>query len=125
MKITCFPRCLVLAQLLLLSACSTLGNIELPSAPVISLNGSTVIFNGPTSSKNARAFAEFINENDFITRLKITSSGGDVFGGMDIGNIVHQHKLDVEVHDYCLSSCANYIATAANTVIVKKNGLIG
>ena len=125
MKITCFPRCLFLAALFLLSACSTLGNIELPTTPVISLNGSTVIFNGPTSAKNARAFVEFIKENDFITRLQITSNGGDVFGGMDIGNIVHQHKLDVEVHDYCFSSCANYIATAANTVIVKKNGLIG
>ena len=125
MKITSFPRCLFLAAVLLLSACSTLGNIELPTTPVISLNGSTVIFNGPTSAKNARAFAEFVKENDFVTRLQITSNGGDVFGGMAIGNIVHQHKLDVEVHDYCVSSCANYIATAANKVIVKNNGLIG
>lgn len=102
-----------------------LTNTELPVKRVISLNGSTVIFNGPTSAKNARALTTFIKENAFITRLQITSNGGDVFGGMEIGTIVFQRKLDVEVHDYCFSSCANYIATAANTVIVKRNGLIG
>jgi hypothetical protein len=44
--------------------------------------------------------------------LIITSGGGDVEAGIALGLWVWDHKLDIEVPEYCLSSCANYVFPA-------------
>ncbi|MCH8537198.1 MAG: hypothetical protein LAT66_05425, partial [Alkalimonas sp.] len=33
--------------------------------------------------------------------------------GIKIGHLIHEHAIDIEVVDYCISCCANYLFTAA------------
>lgn len=47
-----------------------------------------------------------------IDTLVITSRGGLVDWGIDLGNIVFDNKLNVQVDKYCNSSCANYVFPA-------------
>lgn len=44
--------------------------------------------------------------------LAITSSGGDIVAGLDLGEWVLQNELVIEVEDFCASSCANYVFVA-------------
>ena len=44
---------------------------------------------------------------------------------MALGNWVHDHKLDVKVMEYCLSSCANYVFPAGAHKIVSNFAVIG
>lgn len=48
-----------------------------------------------------------------IKRFVITSPGGDIDAGIKIGYLMHENKIDIEVIDRCVSSCANYLFTAA------------
>jgi hypothetical protein len=59
------------------------------------------------------------------TVLAIRSPGGEVNTGMALGTWVHAHRLDVKVMEYCLSSCANYVFSAAKEKIVSNVALIG
>jgi hypothetical protein len=46
-------------------------------------------------------------------RMIISSAGGSIYLGMDVGEWVRDNGIEVEVDRGCLSSCANYIFTAA------------
>ena len=50
-----------------------------------------------------------------VRTLAIRSPGGDVAVGIAFGEWVHGRGLDVVVVDFCISSCANYVFTAART----------
>lgn len=60
-----------------------------------------------------------------ITWLEITSTGGEITLGMDLGDFIHEHQLNVSVKEYCLSSCANYVFTSARKKELGKHALIG
>lgn len=45
--------------------------------------------------------------------LRLTSSGGEVEAAIRLAGWIYTNKIDIEVVDYCLSSCANYLFTAA------------
>ncbi|WP_232364949.1 hypothetical protein [Salinimonas marina] len=60
-----------------------------------------------------------------IKWLSITSKGGEVNEGMDLGSIVFDHPLNVAVDKYCLFSCANYVFSAAPAQRISKHALIG
>jgi hypothetical protein len=56
--------------------------------------------------------------------LRISSDGGSAHLGMDLGGWVFQHQLDVEIIDYCVSSCANYVFTAGKTKFLNPNSVV-
>ncbi len=56
--------------------------------------------------------------------LVISSGGGDVLLGLDVGNWIYDNNLSVVIEKACLSSCANYIFTAANRKGLNKNSII-
>lgn len=60
-----------------------------------------------------------------FTTLAITSPGGEVNAGMDLGEIVFTHQLSVKIEDYCLSSCANYVFTTAPQHQISNWAVIG
>ena len=45
--------------------------------------------------------------------------------GMDLGDIIFANSLNVEVDEFCFSSCANYVFPAGKTKILNKNSMIG
>lgn len=74
---------------------------------------------------NRRLSSLYDGLKDKPKTLAIRSRGGDVVPGMELGEWVHAHKLDVKVMEFCLSSCANYVFTAGAHKIVSSNAMIG
>jgi hypothetical protein len=117
--------------IILLTSCSGSSIKDKPisskslEASIKFIDSDTVYYNAPTSQQHANYFAELVQNNPSVTTLIINSGGGDVFGGMSIGYIVYDKKLNVIVRELCASSCANYIVTASPSVTVEKGGLLG
>ncbi len=76
------------------------------------LPGDVAHYQGPISlEENRRFFAAVANRP--LRRLVIRSSGGEVEAAIALGTWVFEQQLDLEVTEYCLSSCANYVFPAA------------
>jgi hypothetical protein len=80
---------------------------------------------GLDAQANARLFALYDGLPKKPTVLAIRSRGGDVVPGMELGEWVHAHKLDVKVMEFCLSSCANYVFTAGSRKTVSNFATVG
>ena len=115
---------LTILLIIFICACTSKSNIE--KSAIFLQPQNSIKFVGSTSLENAQAFEKLLAANtDSINTLIINSGGGNVFGGMKIGRLIHEHKLEVIVENLCASSCANYIVTAATRVKIKKDGLLG
>lgn len=82
-----------------------------PAVADIRLAAGTVYYAGPISAGLNQQLFTAVKGNT-VKRLVITSSGGEVEAGIALGLWVFDRGLDVEVTDYCLSSCANYVFPA-------------
>jgi hypothetical protein len=74
---------------------------------------------------NARLFALYDSEKDKPATLSIRSEGGPTTLGLALGQWVRDHKLDVKVLEFCLSSCANYVFPAGAHKVVSNFAVIG
>jgi hypothetical protein len=74
-------------------------------------DGDAVVYRGGLAA-GANARVRELLEEGGVRRLRITSGGGEIGLGMDLGELVHRHALDVEVAGVCASSCANYVFPA-------------
>lgn len=114
----------VISILLLFCGCSSTpqnkgGEINL-------IDNQTIEYIGTTSKENAKRLESLLTKHaKEINTLVVTSTGGEVFGGLYIGQLVHEFGLKVVVKRYCMSSCANYIVTASHDVTVSKDALLG
>lgn len=58
-------------------------------------------------------------------RIIIRSLGGNLLIGIELGNMIFDNQMDIEIDGICMSACANYLFTAANNkVLSEKSGLI-
>lgn len=57
-------------------------------------------------------------------RLIIKSPGGDLEAGMKFASFINKNKMSVEVVDYCISSCANYVFLAGYEKRLNANSLV-
>ncbi|MEM9103354.1 MAG: hypothetical protein AAGB12_13635 [Pseudomonadota bacterium] len=78
-----------------------------------------------TENNNEELFTAYHKASKKPSRLKITSKGGDIKHGMALGKFVWKNKLDIEVGEYCLSSCANYVFTAGKRKILNQTSTLG
>ena len=61
----------------------------------VAVQDHVLIYDGPLSPEaNARA-AELLKQSDKIDTLKINSRGGEIGLGIDLGNLVFDHQLNV------------------------------
>jgi len=74
---------------------------------------------------NARLFALYDSLKDKPAVLSIRSRGGTTGNGLALGRWVRDHKLDVKVMEYCMSSCANYVFPAGIHKLVSNFAVIG
>ena len=117
-------RYLLVTLLLTLSGCAVQPQ---PFSVVIDpLSPSSIRYSGEINPENVTLFEKLIaNAPTRIDTLIINSVGGDVLAGIRFGGLVYQYKLKVVVDKVCASSCANYVVTASDDVIVKSGGLLG
>ncbi|MGB5473448.1 MAG: hypothetical protein WBQ78_08215 [Gammaproteobacteria bacterium] len=82
-----------------------------PATADIRLEAETVYYTGPIAAiQNQELFG--LVSGRAVNRLMITSAGGEVEAGIALGLWIHESGIDVEVPEYCLSSCANYVFPA-------------
>lgn len=78
----------------------------------VHVEGDTVRLIGPINAEVARDF-ERATQGQALRRLEVDSGGGDVAAGMAMARIVAAMGLEITVLRRCMSSCANYLFTAA------------
>ncbi len=98
-----------------------------PDAPPIeysvTVEGNSIIYDGELSSNGLEEIKDLYTAE--IDRLVINSPGGEINVGMDFGEFIFDNKLDVEVKELAFSSAANYVITAADTLYLHKDAVIG
>jgi hypothetical protein len=104
----------------MLAACATKRPV------VVLLEGSdAIVYRGSISAEaNKRIFGMYEKAKVKPRLLRISSDGGDVNLGMDLGDWVFRHQLDVEIIDKCLSSCANYVFPAGKTKFLNPDSIL-
>src|SRR6476619_4161144 len=82
-------------------------------AQVFMDNGELNYIGEISAEANNQAFALFATLSEKPSVLNSRSKGGDTEAGMARGKWVHRQGLSVKVLEFCFSSCANYVFTAA------------
>lgn len=98
-------------RLLALLLCLAAAPAWAGDATVVERAGDAIVYRGHLDAQANARVAELLQDGG-VRWLRITSGGGEVNLGMDLGELVRAHRLDVEVADYCASSCANYVFPA-------------
>lgn len=88
-------------------------------------NGELNYVGNITQAGNQEVFALFDALDKKPAVLSIRSKGGNTDAGIALGTWIHQQGLVVKVLEYCFSSCANYVFTAAPKKIVSNFAVIG
>lgn len=120
-----------LALVVLLAACAPLPQGSGPSASSSAVDaptrvhrqGDTIVYTGPLSDAANRQVAALLDAR--TTTLRISSRGGEIGLGMDLGDLVFGRGLNVEVGAHCFSSCANYVFPAGKRKILRRHSLLG
>lgn len=91
----------------------------------VGIEDGNLIYQGEiTEASNNVIFSLFRAAEFKPNRLLISSQGGDIGAGMDLGQWVRDNNLDVEVTRVCASSCANYVLPAANKKYLRKDSIL-
>lgn len=118
-------RVLLPTLILALTGCQSTQTIW-PTANTIMVIDDTLVFDGMITGDSVLEAVRAVRESGAkITKLRITSQGGDMGVGIEFGYFVKENDLDVEISELCFSSCANYIIPAAKSVVVNANSMIG
>lgn len=96
------------------------------AAAGVSIENNALVYEGSISKKNnGRVIKLYEAAKEKPAVLVITSGGGNVDLGMDLGEFVLEHNLDVKVNTFCFSSCANYVFTAGRNKWLGEKAILG
>jgi hypothetical protein len=89
--------------------------------------GDTVHYTGNLSPASTAAFDAAVAgvARGQVTRLVISSGGGDTVAGRHVGRWVRDMGLVVEVDVICFSSCADYIFPAGRARVIRADAFVG
>lgn len=93
----------------------------------VQVQGDTVYYTGNFSKASTRAFDAAVAgiARGQVTRLVISSGGGDTVAGRHVGRWVRDMALVVEVDVICFSSCADYIFPAGRARVIRADAFVG
>lgn len=83
----------------------------------------TAYYTGAIDKAQNRTFFETVAGRS-VKRLIISSRGGEVAAAIELGFWVVDQRLDVEVPDYCLSACANYVFPAGQKKVIHTGAIV-
>lgn len=113
---------------LLISGCATIDSSEKTAKPktkvFIDQNYALNYVGSINEDANSRLFELYHKASSKPTKLKISSPGGNVMEGLQLGNWVFDNKLDVMVDKVCASSCANYVFPAGKIKYLHKHSAL-
>ena len=85
---------------------------------------STITFSGTISNESSVQLISVMKKR-FFKKLIITSYGGDALAGLKLAVELRKRKIAVEVNEYCISTCANYIFLGAEKKALLPNAILG
>jgi hypothetical protein len=110
------PLHLILCISVILSTAGTYNlkkSFDSRRVSLVSLTNGTLLIQGRLNNELLNSFYAIAEKNDLSgVKVKLRSQGGSTKVGMIIGREIYRLQLDVEVDEYCISSCANYLFTA-------------
>lgn len=100
--------------------------LSVPVAAKVWLDGEVIHYKGQISASNNKSLMTLYQQaQPKPKRLVIQSGGGNIDLGMDLADFVLKQQLDVEVPDFCFSSCANYVFVAGKTKWLGEKAVLG
>lgn len=112
---------------LIVSGCTASpGDPPEPERYEVLREGERIIYRGLMSGKAIDEVAALLQKHgDSIEWLEIESPGGDVMWGLDLGELVLEHELNVSViNTGCHSTCANYVFTAGRRKVIEEGSVV-
>jgi len=93
----------------------------------VQVQGDTVYYTGNLSKASSAVFDAAVAgaARGQLTRMVISSGGGDTVEGRHVGRWVRDMGLVVEVDVICFSSCADYVFPAARARVIRANAFVG
>ncbi|HDT0378069.1 TPA: hypothetical protein QIB30_003280 [Klebsiella variicola] len=86
----------------------------------------TLYVDGNISKNDDKVLSEIIENHLIPVRtISINSGGGDIETAINIGRIIYDKGISIEVRRLCLSSCANYLFPAARNKIINYGSIVG
>jgi ATP-dependent protease ClpP protease subunit len=100
---------------------------EQAGAPaVVTITGARLSYVGEImETTNPELFKRYAAATPAPRILSITSRGGSARAAIQMAHWIADHKLEVEVEDYCLSSCSNYLLAAGTRTRIAPHALLG
>lgn len=99
-----------------------LSSVSFAMAATNSEANTASYFSEISEENNAKFFSSIKNQK--IKKLRVNSSGGGVEAAIKLARWIYNNKVDIEVIEYCLSSCANYLFTAAFHKIILPGAIV-
>ncbi|GAD80154.1 hypothetical protein [Vibrio ezurae] len=119
-----FAKTITCSVIFLIAGCQSIP-IYVPDHKVF-VDGDTLVYDGMISGEAVLEALRAVREsNTQVKKLAITSQGGDMSAGIELGFFIKEHNWDVEVRELCFSACANYVLPAAKSVTIDANSLLG
>lgn len=112
------PIVLILITCISLISCN--GSI---SNNLIIINESA-LFSGLINKNTVNVFIAQ-HQNKKIKKIIVDSGGGEPIAAMRFGEWIHDNNIDIEVNGICMSSCANYLFTAAKYKTISSQSIVG
>ena len=94
---------------------------------LVRVQGDTLYYTGNLSKASSAAFDAAVAGvgRGQLTRLVISSGGGDTVEGRHVGRWVRDTALVVEVDVICFSSCADYVFPAGRARVIRADAFVG
>ncbi len=94
---------------------------------LVRVRGDTLYYTGNLSKASSGAFDAAVAgiSRGQLTRLVISSGGGDTIEGRHVGRWVRDMALVVEVDVICFSSCADYVFPAGRARVIRADAFVG
>lgn len=93
----------------------------------VQVRGDTLYYTGNFSKASTAAFNAAVAgvTRGQVTRMVISSGGGDTVEGRHVGRWVRDMALVVEVDVICFSSCADYVFPAGRARVIRNGAFVG
>ena len=94
---------------------------------VVRVEADTVYYTGNFSEASSKAFDAAVQgiPHGRITRMVISSGGGDTVAGRHVARWVRDMGVVVEVDVICFSSCADYVFPAGKARVIRADAFVG
>ena len=93
----------------------------------VEVRGDTLYYSGNLSAASTKVFDAAVAgiAPGQLTRMVVSSGGGDTIEGRHVGRWVQRMGLVVEVDAICFSSCADYLFPAARARVIRADAWVG